>query len=129
MTKTIIPVLQQMLACCEKIQVFLQTDQDYLRKNTISKMTGSNQKKTELLFELQSLMENFQLQKQQLQQQGGDQTLVNQLRDEINKCYQYIMTNSQVIFANLHQLKLMHDRFIMQQQVTPGVYDCKGTVK
>jgi len=128
MSQKIAPVLEKMLASCKAFQTLLRDDQDYLKQNDLKNMATSNLKKNTQLAQLQSLVSQIgSLNFESFSHEHAD--IINALHAEIANCYQYIMTNGQVIFANLKQINMIKDVLVAENTAATGVYDMKGCVK
>jgi hypothetical protein len=127
-TDTTILVVKQMVNYCQEIQKLLAGDQTLLINNDLNALIASNKQKADLL-------EQLTLQKNALKQSGhtalNDPTLstkLNQLKNELSTCYQFTVTNYQVIYANLTHLKNIWDQVLATQEKANCTYDHTGSL-
>lgn len=121
-------VVQQMVSYCQAIQKLLENDQTHLINNDFNALTHSNQQKAELL-------EKLALQKNALAETGprhfndpAVNVTLDQLKNELSTCYQFTVTNYQVVFANLLHLKNIWDKVLATQETSDCVYDHTGSL-
>ncbi len=132
MDSAFLSAIKEMLRCCKEIQLLLRNDKDYFSKNQLTHVDNSNQKKAELLHQLNSLTTQLSSDHQSASMwnklQQTQQDLLQELKTEILACYQYLMVNSGIVFANLQQLKDIWDKLLACKPKEP-IYDRNGVIE
>ena len=134
--------LKKMVNYCHDIKVLLKNDTEHFSNNDISKIEVSNKSKMELIDKLNLLtheLDGYYLNNQagsileRIEKESGDkgdvQNTLAELKTEIANCYQYIMTNSSIVFSNLHHLKRIWDNLLAASPNMDCVYDQSGNTK
>ncbi len=142
--KVIVNSLQEMLQCCNALTESLKLDQEYFKKNEMTKLHASNDIKAqhiERLVHVASDLKSGQptnhkdnfltaLEKYSADQNSPEKREINTLVRDINvamkKCYDVILTNSQVINANLTKLKNIWEGLLASRLENNSVYNHKG---
>lgn len=142
---TILSALKDMIVYCRNMQSLLVKDQDSFSHNDMTSLNESNEQKTNVIYKLsalvneitmhaspnQHLLENLETQAMSFSPNARTEffTLVDELKSEIAKCYKSMITNSHVVFSNLHQLKTVWDQLSTHKPNMECVYDHKGVTK
>ena len=121
--------LKELLTRCQNIKKLLHDDQSLFSANKLDLLDASNAKKLDLLHQVQELTNHIQAKQHSSSSSTDAKNLLAQLKTEIMECYQYIMTNSQVVFGNLQQLKDILDKLSAFKASAEGIYDGKGSIK
>jgi flagellar biosynthesis/type III secretory pathway chaperone len=146
--QTLAASLKQMLEYCHAMQTYLKSDQEYFSKNDLEKINNSNNEKAQLISrmsvtaqELKAIMApkdssisimaalEVYAAKPDTSEKREIQTLVRQLKPEIDKCYQSLLINSKVVNSNLSFLKNIWDRLLSLTSDGNTLYDHKGTTR
>jgi len=146
--QTLVVSLKQMVQYCHSIQQSLELDQEYFRKNDMARISKSTEDKAQLIERMTNLTNDL---KSDLKYMGpanksGDilaalenysarpdtrekreiNTLVRELKSVIEKCHQYLLTNSKVVYTNMSNLKNTWDKLLACQSDSNCLYDHKG---
>jgi flagellar biosynthesis/type III secretory pathway chaperone len=140
----VIATLKQMLQFCHSIQVSLQGDLDHFSKNEMEKIGPSNDLKMQLLTRLSKLtqelkellpegtsadmiatLETYSAKSDTREKQEMNR-LVRDLKLQIEKCYQYLLTNSKVVYTNLSHLNNIWDKLLASKSESQSLYDHRG---
>lgn len=142
---TLIIALKQMIKYCQEIRELLKNDKDYFTKNKLSNLEESNKKKIELIDELNFLADDISISRLQDQTGGFLQKIendatnldpqakselmatINELKAEISECYKFIVSNSNIVFANIQVLKDIWDKLLSCKTGIDYIYDHTGT--
>lgn len=122
-------LLKDMSIRCQDIRELLSLDKLYFSNNNLNGLEESNIKKVDAINQLsilaQELKSNVDIDKLTSPEL---QNSVANLKSEIAACYDLIVTNNDIVFTNMQQLKEIWDR-VVQQTSTDTVYDHTGSTQ
>lgn len=144
-TNPLIAALQEMIKSCQNLRALMETDVSKYVKDDIAAINESNQQKAVLLDKLTSLMHevdpsalitphasNFIDTLKNKANELDDETksqvngLLNELKNEVTQCYQYLYSNGKIVMTNLAQMKKWWEKLVSLQTEYEFVYDQKG---
>ena len=143
-SNSILSSFKEMIKCCQEIQTLLSNDLSHFSKNEYVSIEENNKKKFDLLNKLNSLAVEINTRHadgspanflEKLAQDPNYSTptaqheinhILQELKSEIEKCYKHVMTNSDVVFSNIQQLKYIWDQLLSKSD--NHVYDRIGNV-
>ena len=139
--------LKKMVAQCQEMQKLLDHDIQSFSKNDLTTVAESNKRKTAIIGQLNAVMQEINFirmkydassvndiiekvtlrtdTKLREQMQGTLQTLKN----ELSKAYKSLLTNSNIVFTNMQQLKDIWDQLLLCSNEMSCVYDQSGNTK
>jgi hypothetical protein len=139
--------LKNMIVQCKEMQTLLQTDINSFSKNDLAAVGESNKKKSAVIAQLKNLVS--ELNNIKMRENAGSfseavdkqlihadaptrnsvRTQIETLKIELTKCYQYLLTNNNVVFANIQHLKDIWDQLIACGSQMSQVYDHMGNTQ
>lgn len=134
-TESTFDALKKMLSHCQSIKELLKNDKSLFIKNDFPSLNQSNQKKSELIEQLnhlalsfnQHFLPSYKMNAANFSHGEEFELIINELKTEITHCYSYIMINSNIVFANMQQLKAIWDKLMVCKSELDTVYDKSGT--
>jgi hypothetical protein len=124
--KQIQDVLIDMRAHCKEIRALLEKDKNYFHENNFASLNESNTKKIDIINQLNEMAAYLSRQKLLIENVTPLNPLVADIKAEIAHCYNHIMINTSVVFANMQQLKEICDKLTSCKQGLETVYDKTG---
>lgn len=138
--------IKQMILYCRDIQVLLDSDTVHFSKDAIKDITDSNEKKAMLIEKLTYLVNeinsiptpqfshtNHFLEKIDKIAEHFDgvsrkavEQAVTELKAEVAKAYQSLVTNSTIVSTNMVQIKTVWDKLLAFRSEIEYVYDQNG---
>lgn len=143
----IIAQFEKIALSCKELHALLNDDLEHFGKNDLQALGQSNTKKTELMTQLITLVDDL---KQEIRLSDADSsglfdkavnkleieseknqltTIMHEIKSEINHCSNFILTNGQVFSRSLKHLKNMWDLALSMNKTETGVYDHTGKVR
>jgi|GEM_PF-5215310 hypothetical protein len=140
-----VSALKQMTTYCRKIKELLDYDQIHFSSNAITSISDSNHQKTILLEKLTTLINEINssispalsdgfLDAIEKHAENFDAHIkteimaaLNELKSEIQAAYQFLSTNSKIIFTNIKQLHNFWEKLSACSSRNECVYDHKGS--
>lgn len=131
--------LEKMITYCQFIHELLEKDGQLFVNNDFSAITLSNQKKMELITRLTEIVNELQdsqpnsiktLIKTSTNDLPTQNKLLQQLENlnqEVKKCYQHLEVNNHVVFYNLRVLKEVWDKLVATKREC-NVYNKAGII-
>ena len=121
-------MIKEMISRCQEIRELLVNDQQHFGKNDLDALEASNKKKGEMLDYLNYLARDFN----QVNDINGMSTpelqnLIENLKTEIATCYESIVINNQVVYANMQQIKEVWDKLLTRKE--SDVYEKNGVLE
>lgn len=145
--EAVLSALKNMITCCRDIQGFLVKDQMEFGQNNLAVIEESNRKKVELLEKLNFLIENISrhcfthkqgnfikkiehdlIHQLDAEKQKELRLVVQELQFELNKCYNNIIKNIDLVFSNIKQFKEIWDKLLAGKLQMESTYDRMGKV-
>lgn len=124
----VVDSLKEMIQHCKNIQILLETDRNHFSNNDLKSLEESNVKKAELINQLNQLV--TQVDTHEIKSKTDIDSIINQLKTEVNQCYKLLAVNNNIVFTNMQQLKEIWDKLAVQQRTAESIYDHNGcTVK
>lgn len=138
----LIASVKQMVNYCQEVHHLLMNDENHFQKQDLSSLDQSNKKKEELLDKLNSLTSGF-AQDGLMSQAGGlldniEHTdidvnkkqelrqIIADLKAEISNCYEYVISNTHIISANLQFIQSIRQGLLSFTTEMESVYDNTG---
>lgn len=128
--------LKQLVKYCQELQHLLQLDTDYFATHDLPQIEEANKNKITVIEQMNSLLQT--LPSHELKsilstaaiphEKNTLQNTLNELKLEIQKCYQSMAVNNQIIYANIKNLKNVWDQILACQKTSNGVYDETGKI-
>lgn len=117
--------LQLMIGYCHDLQSLLVADKTYFANSDLSNLELSNRKKEEIIYQLGMIVAGVDL--DEIKRHEGLADVVNELKNEIISCFQYVMVNNEIIYKNMENLKEIFDQIEAHRSKASELYDHTGS--